>query len=838
MPVERVGAVGCRLYGRAGGATSMVSGAEANGDRRAASVQQQEPPVDYVISAALSEMTSFIGRSALLGATRQLLQTMRLVTLIGAGGVGKTRLLERLAVDVAGQFDEVVVVPLAGLKATEDRLASTIVDALGMPNNSPTPAAARLIEYLSTRGKVLLALDNCEHLVGNEPGAGQVPRLLRHLLAAVPRLQVVATSRENLGVPGEHIVAVPPLSVVNGESACVEECTCCVPEALQLLVDRARAVGVEIQASDHPVAIELCEALDGIPLNIELAAVQLETMTLHELLAQRRALLDTLVGGEALLEQHRSVRTTLDWSYGLLAEPLRQMWALLSVFAGGFDLDAAAAVSESRGIDRTEVRSLLARLKRKSLLVVDQRGTRTRFRLLETIRLYGEELVEASGESAKLRCAHAEYFLSLVEQAAEQWLGPDEVGWMQRVRADLSNILAAQEYFLASGYRQAALRLTLATGRSRALVFAGRLNDGRDMVASALDDASETLTVERVTALSLTAWLAFVQGNQTDALPLLEQAEDGARALGCQDTLPPLLYVRATRLWLAEPDPERARGAVEGYRQAELAFLAAGSETDAFMAMMFGAMSAVFLADRDTAFAWCRRLLASAEKAQAEWSITWALWTMALAELLHGSPGEALVLAQRTLRIQYKIGDTWGPAWTKWLLFLIAVEFGDHERGAQLMGSAVAARKLTNASIDGLLPWLRVQQRAESKARSELGDEEFDINVALGERLGADGVVALAGDLRPRPITNVARPAGLSKQEFLVASLVAKDMSNREIGEALGGLSHRTVEVHVSKIIGKLVDDDPSRVVKHRRHVRSWFLSLSADEVAAGLAGT
>ncbi|MGM1060898.1 helix-turn-helix transcriptional regulator [Saccharothrix sp. Mg75] len=794
-------------------------------------------PVDFAISAALSDMTSFIGRGTLLRATTKLLATKRLVTLTGAGGVGKTRLLERLTGDLAGDFDEVVLVPLAGLKATEDRLASTIAEALGLLNNSPAPATARLIEHLSTRGRMLLALDNCEHLVGSEPGSGQVPRLLRHLLAAAPRLHVVATSRENLGVKGEQIVAVPPLSVVNNERACVEECSCCVPEALQLLEDRARNVGAEIQPSDYPVAIELCEALDGIPLNIELAAVQLETMTLHEMLAERRELLDTLVGGDAVQEQHRSVRATLDWSYGLLAEPLRQMWALLSVFAGGFDLDAAAAVSESRGIDRAEVRSLLTRLKRKSLLVVDQRGPSTRFRLLETIRLYGEELVEASGESMKLRCAHANYFLSLAERAAEQWLGPDEVGWMKRVRAELPNILAAQEFFLAMGHRRSALRLTLATGRSRALVFAGRLNDGRDMVAAALDDTAETATVERVAALSLTAWLAFIQGNQANALPLLEQAEDGARALNCEDTFPPLLYARATRLWLAERDPERARGSVEGYRQAEHAFLAAGSEADAFMALMFGAMSAAFLTDGDTAFPWCRRLLVTAEKAEATWSISWALWTLALAELLHGSPSEAMVLAQRTLRIQHAIGDTWGPAWTKWLLFLIAVEFGDHEHGAQLMGAALAARKLTNASIEGLLPWLRVQQRAEDKARSELGDEEFDINVALGKRLAADAVMALADDLRPRPIMNVRRPADLSKQEFLVASLVAKDMSNREIGETLGGLSHRTVEVHVSKIIGKLVAEDPSRGVKDRKGVRNWFLGLSADEVAAGLAG-
>ncbi|WP_447002349.1 ATP-binding protein [Saccharothrix isguenensis] len=782
-------------------------------------------------------MTTFIGRGALLQATTELLGTMRLVTLTGVGGVGKTRLLERLAGDLAANFDEVVLVPLTGLRATEDRLASTIAEALGLPNNSPTPAAARLIDYLSTRGKVLLALDNCEHLVGSEPGAGQVPRLLRHLLAGVPRLRVVATSRENLGVQGEHIVAVPPLPVANNDLACVGECSCCVPEAVQLLVDRARAVGVEIRASDYPVAVELCEALDGIPLNIELAAVQLETMTLHEMLAQRRALLDTLVGGGARQEQHRSVRATLDWSYGLLAEPLRRMWALLSVFAGGFDLDAAAAVCESRGIDRAEVRSLLTRLKRKSLLVVDRSGARARFRLLETIRLYGEELVEASGELAELRRAHAAYFLSLTERAGEQWLGPDEVAWMQRIRTELFNIVAAQEYFLATGQTRSAVRLSVDCGRSCALVFGGRINDGRDMMAAALDESPDTPTIDLVSGLSLAAWFASIQGNQVDALRMLEQAEEGARALGCQDTFPPLLYARATRLWLVEQDPEVALEAVELYRRVEQAFLDAGSEADALRSLMFGAMAAAFIADRDTAFAWCRRMHATAEKAGAQWSISWGLWNLSLAELLHGDCGEALTLAQRALGIQDEIGDTWGPAWTKWLLFLIAVELGDYERGAQLMGAGNAARKLTNASILGLLPWLRVQQRAEGKARNELGDEEFDINFALGERLASGAVMTLAFELRARSSAEVDRPAGLSAKEFLVASLVARDMSNREIGEA-EGLSHRTVEVHVSNIIRKLGTAHPDRGVRRRHHVRDWFLSLSADEVAAGLAAT
>ncbi|MFF5100362.1 MULTISPECIES: LuxR C-terminal-related transcriptional regulator [Actinosynnema] len=781
-------------------------------------------------------MTTFIGREGLLRKTMELLGSVaRLVTLTGAGGIGKTRLLLRVATEAAGDYDDVVVVPLAGLKATDDRLASAIAGAVGLLDNSRVPAAARLIEYLSTRGRVLLALDNCEHLVGSEPGTGQVPKLLRHLLAAVPRLKVLATSRENLGVQGEYIVPVPPLSVANNEPVCAEKCTCCVPEALQLLLDRARAVGVEIRPSDYEVAIELCEALDGIPLNIELAAVQLETMTLQEMLEQRRALLDTLVGGDALQEQHRSVRATLDWSYGLLTEPLRRMWALVSVFAGGFDLDAAAAVCEDRGIARAEVRSLLARLKRKSLLVVDQHGDRTRFRLLESIRLYGEELVEASGEAVELRRAHAMHFESLVERAAEQWLGPDEVRWMQRIHTELSNILATQEFFLTTGQVRRALRLEVNTGRCRALIFAGRINDARDMLSTGLDEHPEEPTRDQVAGLSFAAWMALIEGNPSVALPLLEQAEEAAATLGCQDAFPPLLYARATRLWLVETDEDLARESIEGYRKAELAFLEVGAEGDAYMALVFGAMSATFLSDGETAFAWCRRLLAKAKASGAEWSISWALWTLALAELLHGDPRQAHRLARRVLLIQDRIGDTWGPAWTKWLLFLVAIALGDHERGAQLMGAANAARKLTNASILGLLSWLRMQREAEEKAREELGDEEFDINVALGERLVVSEVIALASDLRPRFVAGVRRPAGLSKQEYKVAALVAKDMSNREIAEALGGLSHRTVEVHVSRIIDKLRGAYPDRVFKRRPHIREWFISLPPEEAAAAL---
>lgn len=771
-----------------------------------------------------AEMNSFIGRSNLINEAGRLLGSARLVTLIGTGGVGKTRLMLRLANELAetgGYRHGVVVVRLTDLKAADSRLEATIASALGILDNSSTPALARVIDYLRHR-HVLLMLDNCEHLVGQSPGSGQVPRMLTALLMAAPNLQVIATSRVRLGVQGEHLLIVPPL--------CVGDAGSCGPgehgkvhEATQLLLDRATEVGVEIDKADYALAEQLCRLLDGLPLAIELAAVQLDTMTLRELIDHHDPL-RLLVDGTSEQRHHRTLRATLDWSYELLSTAERRAWALVSVFEGGFDLDGATAICRGRGVEADDVRSLLARLVRKSLLRVDRAvdgaPASTRYRMLTTIRQYGLELAAASGEETELRLAHAEYFATLADTCAREWFGPEEVTWKRRMRAELHNLRAAQNHLLSDpATAPRGLELAVNATRTCFCFVAGKVNESHLMLSVGLDANPNIADPLQVNAAALIVWIAQIQGNHGLAGRMLDQASRQARELGSEETSAALLYCRGTQLWLAEPDPDKAQQCLEYFARAEHMFRGQGALGDASMAMLFTSMAAGFYSDRDTAVRESARLLALCREVGAQWSTTWALWACALAEAQFGDAYHASVLVQQALRIQHDLCDLWGPAWSVWLLAVIAVKLGEYSLASQLFGGSELI--MINASAVGLVPFLRVQHEAEAAARRELGDDEFEILREMGGSLSTEEVLAMAlCPLTPRPRPR-AFPGGLSAREFEVASLLAAGRQNREIAGLLR-ISHRTVEVHVSRIMAKLK-------LGSRLEVASWYLTTVVD---------
>ncbi|WP_370973817.1 LuxR C-terminal-related transcriptional regulator [Amycolatopsis sp. cg9] len=793
-------------------------------------VREGEAPTDEYISPASpsllpAEMNSFIGRGSLLNDGIRLLRTARLVTLIGTGGVGKTRLLLRMArelVDAGAYKHGVVVVQLADLKEADDRLESTIAGELGILDNSSTPGLARLIEYFRHR-QMLLMLDNCEHLVGKSPGTGQVPRLLTTLLKAAPGLQVMTTSRVRLGVQGEHLLIVPPLCIGTGDCGRDGDENG-IHEAQQLLIDRAAAAGVRISEEEYPLAARLCQLLDGIPQAIELAAPMLAAMTLQEMV-EHPSRLHLLADGPHEQDHHRTLHAMIDWSYDLLPVPERRVWALVSVFEGGFDLDAAQAICGGRGVEKPDVLSLIVRLRDKSLLVTEARGGRTRYRMLETIREYGQELVAAAGEEYELRQAHAEYFDELVARCAREWFGPAEIEWMRRLQVELPNLRAAQEYFLsdpatAERGREMAIR---ATG-TRFFVFSGKLNEARRMLAMGLDGCSDAPSLQQAAALSMSSWVALIQGSQALARPLLAQAEEVVRQLGIDEPFGPLLYGQGTQKLLTEPDRVKARESLELLSRAERALRSQGTPGDVFMTMLFLGMAASFLGDAQRAFAEAERVLAAARASGAPWCLSWALWNNALAELLHGDPDAAARLAQEALRSQQATGDTWGPTWSLWLIAIVAVTRGDYELAGQLLGGAQAGWRHTEATVLGLLPFLRVQQQAKAAARRELGDDEykrrFEKQVELGESLRPEEIYALAATPFPtqrQPSAQEMLPGGLSDRELEVADLVAKGMSNREIGERLH-ISFRTVEEHIRRINRKLG-------VSKRVEIAAWYLA-------------
>lgn len=769
------------------------------------------------------ELTSLIGRESLLQEASQCFESARVLTFIGPGGVGKTRVAERLFNAVAtGRSVEYGRVHLADLRDGEDRLAPMIAQAFGLRENSPTPAEDLLVDYLRSR-QALLLLDNCEHLVGHRPGSGPVPKLLRRLLLAAPGLRVLATSQIRLGVEGEHLLQVPPLCTGSEESSDPSALNV-VHEALRLLIVRARAAGVEIAESAFPLANRLCRVLDGLPLAIELAAGQLDVMSLHSIV-EHPDLLELLVDGPSQEARHRTLRTMLDLSQKLLDRDEQRMWALMTVFEAGFDLDAAQAVCGGQNIDRAQVQPLLSQLVRKSLLRVTHQDGFTRYRMLYVIRQYGQELLDtdthhAVGQDVSAVQAyqdHADYFGELARQGAQSWLEHGEVEWMYRLRAELPNLRSAQRHYLMHlDQRPRGLELAINLTRTRCHIFAGQINDARRMLKLAVQSASAPPEPVHIAAVSVLAWIALLQGHHDLARPLLEQAERDAAALGVRETITPLLYASATSIFLCERDTTKAREALPALERAEAAFQREGNAGDTYMATLFRAMAVAFLGEREQAFLLCDRLMSLATAADARWSMSWAMWTRGLTEFVHGSAKRAVTLAQDALRTQRRIGDTWGPTWSTWLIAVAAAKIGDHELAGRVLGVVNTVQQDSSTRVHNMQPFLRVDRQVREHGRHMIGADRFDQAIADGEALSVEDGLALA--LTPPQDMHRTRAGEdlLTAKEREIVEYVAQGKRYAEIGDELD-ISDRTVEVHVRNAKRKLDINSKNELI-------AWFL--------------
>ncbi|MFI5591217.1 LuxR C-terminal-related transcriptional regulator [Amycolatopsis sp. NPDC051758] len=889
-----------------GESATMTTG---NGDKKFLNPDAQSRPVPSIPV----ELNSFIGRGGLLERGRRLLRTpgTRLVTWTGFGGVGKTRLLMRIAGELQeerGYRDGVVVVSLLDVDEDIDGLYAAIADALDIPQTTAAPTLDRLCDFVRDR-KLLLLLDNCEHLVGETPGRGLVPGLLNSLLRRAAGLQVMATSRVRLGVQGERVLPVPPLCVGDedrcdcgvrptgyllqlgdgdtsqaqwvlgaeqesvgfigehfrpcpGTAACAEPTERVVGwvanvlgvtdvelkpvdgqghwsvantshegvhDALRLLLDRATELGVTISGRDYPVAEQLCRRLDGVPLAIELAAGRLDVKTLQELLDRAEAdnILPTLVDGTSEQLQHRSMAGNIARSYDLLNDTERLVFALLSVFRSSFDLVAAVEVVSRLDVDPPEVEAVIVRLVRRSLLVAENRDGRMRYRMLETIRQFGRRRAAAAGDDGRLNQAHTSFCEQLAARTVQHWFGPREEEWMWPVNDYQPDLTATQERLLADSQTATrGLQLAVHLGQSRALIFGGRLSDMRRMLVAGLNRHSDAPSVLQVGALSQAVWVTLIQGKHDLAKPLLEQAEAAASALGIADAFAPLDVAHGTWLWLVEPDRDRARESLDRFRRAAESFRAIGALGDEWMARLFLVMSAAFLRCLDVARAEGTALLADAEAAGAKWCISWALWSCGLIELLDDNPRRAATLAQNALQLQRAIGDAWGPAWSLWLIALIAAQLGEYKTAAQVLGGAGARQESTQASVLGLLPFLRRQRQTEAVGRHELGDEQWDHYVSVGQNLSKRKMHALALEplVTPAPET---LPYGVTDREFEIARFVALGWTNAAIGKHLS-IAPRTVGTHISNLNHKLGTES-------RTGIAAWYLTMDADPAGRNL---
>jgi predicted ATPase/DNA-binding CsgD family transcriptional regulator len=720
-------------------------------------------------------LTSLIGRARELEAIGETLRRTRLVSLIGPGGVGKTRLALALAHrELARRADGVLLVDLASAREEPDVSAETArVLQLGVPRRATTLGALRT--FLADRD-VLLVLDNCEHVVD------QCAELASDLLGSCAAIRVLATSREPLGVIGETVWTLAPLEPA---------------DAYRLFVERARQRRPEfVPAPEAEVAIaEVCERVDRLPLAIELAAARVAVMSLPEIVSSLKAGIGDLAGGERLSPpHHRTVRAAVAWSHRLLDETEQQAFRSLAVFVGGFDSTAASAVANV-SLD------LVARLVDKSVIaVVETAGGRTRYRLLEAVREYAGELLAEAGEVEAARERHFRHFSAIAEVGRQEWLRTGRQQITNELQDDYENICAALEWALTT---KPCAGLPMLAG-TRDLFY--KLGQGEGFrIAQLLLERCPTRDRHRVEVQIAAGQLASATGDLPTAKILLAEARELSRQLG-------EAVLEASACWFqgvtetVSGQPEAGREYLErsralyhqlGIRIGEARALAGlggtflfANELDRSKELHEEALSMYLAEDDRWGQGQCHTFLGMiAATTMTDLSVATSHYRRAV-ELL--SPfrdatllpvalvGQAGILARR-----------------------------DREKALRVVAAATAIRARAGGAFQPVFR-ARVEQ-VKSDAEAELSGR-FEEVWAAGARLKPDDAIALAfGRGRPRPVA----PAGLSDRELEVVGLVGDGLANKAIAARLH-VSVRTVESHVRHALAKLA-------LENRTQLATWL---------------
>ncbi|MEU1338964.1 LuxR C-terminal-related transcriptional regulator [Streptomyces sp. NPDC005827] len=720
--------------------------------------------------------STFVGRRREITEVGHRLGTSRLLTLTGPGGIGKTRLALEVAAGSVKSFpDGVWLVDLAPVQ-DPGAVAGVAVTALGVPDLGARPAVEQLAGHLAER-RTLVVLDNCEHL------AGACAELAKTLLSAAPGLRILATSRRTLGITGECVFTVPALSA---------------KEAAGLLQDRATAVRPEFRVSEANRAevARLCADLDGLPLAIELAASRLRTLTVDQLVNRLEDRFALLAGSCPTRQPHqRTLRAAMDWSYELCSPAERLLWNRLSVFAGGFGLDAAEDVCAGEGLPVPEVLDVLDWLVVQSVVLPTEHEGLPRYRLLATVREYGRERLVQSGEEERLMRRHRDFHLALAERIADYWYGPGQEEALTRLRAEHANLLAALAHDddpQATLALAAALRFHWCAG--------GFLAEGRRQLGRALAAAPEP-TPARARALCAASWVALLQSDCAAADRWLAEAGELAEQQDDRALRAHVVGLRGMR----EAFQGRLAEAMPLFERAVAAHTAAtGKGSAVFELFQLGAVQ-MDLGDprgRETG----RQAVASAEAQGERWARAHALWTLSCHAWRQGERAEALGLIQAALEIERGFNEPLSAALMLETLAWICASYGEYQRAGRILGSTRKLWRDVGVNISAFGPPLDDDHaRCEELVVQALGREGYERALAVGggrdnPRQAID--FALGGGIDPAPVA-AAIPSPLTRREREVAALVAKGLSNRKIAEELL-VSPRTVDFHVENIRAKL----------------------------------
>ncbi|NJP27939.1 LuxR family transcriptional regulator [Microbispora sp. SCL1-1] len=761
-----------------------------------------------------ADLTSFVGRRHELAEIRRLLSVSRLVTLTGVGGVGKTRLALRAAAEQRRAFDSVWLVDLSTV--TDPALvAETVAATMGVRDETADCPLDALERVLSSQ-RTLLVLDNCEHL--RDACAVLADRLLR----AAPELRILATSRQSLGITGEHRMKVSPLPVPEPDRP-LNRRSLELYDGISLLTERAAAVlpGFAVTEDNQAAVAELCRQLDGIPLAIELAAVRLRALSVNALVERLRDRYRLLTGGSsAAVPRQQTLHALVDWSFQLLPAAERTLWTRLSIFPSHFDLDAVEAVCAGDGIERDDVLDLLDALLDKSLLLREEHEGTVRYRMLDTLREFGRMRLGGPAERRALQRRHRDHYFLLARQAAAEWFGPDQSSWLRRLNLEHANLRTAMDFCLQEpGEAETGLRMALCLNDPCWLANAF-YNEGRHWLDRMLWAAPEP-TVLRALALCADTELVLIQGDIDRGRRLLAESRALAEGLGDPEVLAHTSlmagmtehysgdYAKANRLLERAVAEEEAVGTLSGLLTALITFAA----------------DVGYLGDHARATELFERALALTEAHGERTGRAWVYTIFAIDLWQAGENARALAMAREALLLTRDLGDRLNIAMSMEVIAWVQAGEGRHALAARLLAAAEEIGRSVGMTPCRDKRFTEFHGRCLDDLRTRLGDRALSRETRRGQRLTMHEAIEEAiGDRAEREPARVdetvaeaeptppehpaaaapaAEPSPLTRREQEIAELIAQGQSNKEIACSLV-ISQRTVEGHVEHILDKL----------------------------------
>ncbi|HKX40274.1 MAG TPA: hypothetical protein VJO99_03885 [Burkholderiaceae bacterium] len=675
-------------------------------------------PVKEIPNNLPQQGTSFVGRERELNDVKAMLASARLLTLLGMGGLGKTRLSLQAAAEVIHQYpDGVWFLDLAPIRDPA-LVLSAAAQAVGVREEPDQPLIKTLCTHLKSR-RALLILDNCEHLI--RPSADLAHAIVRE----TPHVRLIASSRQTLHIPGEQAYPIRPLPVPrqgDGIEAVLQS------SAVRLFVDRAQAHKPTFTLSEReaPAVAELVTRLEGIPLALELAAARVRSLSVADINARLKDRYKLLTGGARVLqERQQTLRALVDWSYELLDQAEQTVFKRLSVFAGGFDLAAAEQVCGADPLSSDDVLDLLGSLVEKSLVMLDERDEGARYRMLETIRDYAREKLEHDGEAAATAARHCEHFFAMAKNANRGLKGSEQADWIWRLETELDNVRAAIALALGGG-ADPFIAVKFAVALQGFWILRGYSTEGRGLVRAALAlPAIRAADVAHAWALYVGAALAESQSDHAEARQMLETCLELRRRLGNPVDIAATLSTLSPARLQAGDD----QGAAEGEREALQIFRELGDRVGEAIGLLHLGQVAVYLGDDAQAGSSLEQALAIARDIRHQEIEGECELVLGETAFEQGDAVQACLRFKRSLTVCREAGDKRGEANALWWLGKVDLHGGDIVSARSRLGDALRAFRTFEM-------WEELLGCLEDHATLAHRDDRADVAVRLAAALG------------------------------------------------------------------------------------------------------